>query len=332
MTLNRRSLLIMAVLCPAFAQNGVIPVSIGYTEPSALQAAPGQVATLFLYGIPLGLDGRLRFAQAVPGALPTSLAGISVRVFQSNSSALPSGIFAVRQIEQCGLSGTITADQACLLTLVKVQLPFEFVGDLLPGAQGSYTYQLPALFSIDVDGRPGRQFPLQPLPDNAHILTTCDASWDTSTSSVCDRQVYHSDGSIVTQDAPAQVGETLSVLHYGLGRPDPAIPTGQTSAVGVAATDPIPNHPRVTIGIEPNFLNALSSTPRATLNPRTATTTPVPITSAMLLSGQIGIYQVSFTIPAPSVALIPCGNGVRSNSLLLAATSQGVESMGLCIQ
>ena len=330
--MNRRFLLILAALCPAFAQNGVIPVALGYTEPSAFHAAPGQVATLFLYGIPFGPNGRLRSAQAEPGALPTSLAGISVRVFQSDSSGVPSGIFAVRQIEQCGLSGTITGDQACLLTLVKVQFPFEFAGDPVLQAEGTYANPLPALLSVDVDGRRGRVFPLQPLPDDSHILTTCDASWDTRTSSICDRQVYHPDGSAVTSDTPAQIGETLFMLFYGLGRTDPPVPTGQPSPEGVAATDPIPNRPRLTLGMEANFLNALSSTPRAMLNPETANTTPVPITSALLMPGQIGIYKVSFTIPAPDAPVTPCGNEVRSNSLLLATTSQGVESIGLCIQ
>jgi hypothetical protein len=87
----------------------------------------------------------------------------------------------------------------------------------------------------------------------------------------------------------------------------------------------------VTLGIEPNFLNAVSSSPRATINTRTAYANPVTITSSSLQSGQIGVYQVSFTVPAPNVPLLPCINGVRSNSLLFATTSQGVESMAICI-
>jgi len=325
-------LFIVAALCPAFAQNGVIPYAIGYTQPSAFRAAPGEVATLFLYGIPFGENGRNRSAQADAGMLPTNLAGISVRVFQGNSPGIPAGIFAVQQIEQCGLSGVVTGDQSCLLTMVKLQFPFEFTGDPVLQPDGTVTFQLPALISIDVDGHLGRLFPLQPLPDDSHILTTCDASWDTNPSSVCDRQVYHSDGSVVTQDKPANVGETLFLLFYGLGRTDPAVPTGTPSPAGVAATDPIQDHPRVTLGIEPNFLNAVSSSPRAIVNTSKAYAMPVTITSRSLQSGQIGVYQVSFTVPAPSLPLLPCGNGVRSNSLLYATTSQGVESMALCIQ
>jgi hypothetical protein len=329
--MKRQLLLIIACACQALAQNSVIPAAMGYTEPPVFQAAPGQVVTLFLFGVP-GLDGRLRSAQAPDGDLPTSLAGISMHVFQGDSPRVAAGIFAVRQLELCGLAGTITGDQSCLLTLVKIQFPYEFSGDPVLRDSGSYTYQLPALLSIDVDGRRGRQFPLQPIPDSGHILTTCDASWDTKTYSICDRLVYHADGSVVTPAAPANAGETVYVLYYGLGRTDPAIATGQVSPAGINATELIPDHPRVTLGIEANFLNALSSEPRQLFNPETAKATPVPVTSAVLAPGQIGIYQVSFIIPAPSDALIPCGGEVRSNSLLLASTSQGVESIGFCIQ
>lgn len=329
--MKRQLLLLIAVVCGAFAQNSAIPASIGYTEPSAFQAAPGQVVTLFLFNVPAGTDGRDRSAQAPDGNLPTKLAGISVRVFQADSPGAPAGIFAVRQIELCGLSGIIAGDQSCL-TLVKVQLPFEFAGDPVLRDSGDYTYPSPAWLTIDVDSRLGRLFSLQPIPDNGHILTTCDASWDTKTSSVCNRQVYHSDGSVVTRAAPASIGETLYVLYYGLGRTDPPVPAGQASPAGVSVTEPIPGRPRVTIGIETNFLNALSSGPRALLNPEMANTTAAPITSAVLMPGQIGIYQVSFTIPAPSDPVTPCGGDVLSNTLLLAATSQGVESIGFCVQ
>jgi hypothetical protein len=123
--------------------------------------------------------------------------------------------------------------------------------------------------------------------------------------------------------APASAGETVYVLYYGLGRTDLAVPIGQLSHAGVSATELTTDHPRLTLGIEAKFLNALSSRPRLLFNPEMAKTTPVPITSAVLVPGQIGIYQVSFTIPAPSDALIPCGGEVRSTSLLLASTSQG---------
>jgi len=330
--LKKRLLLIVGVVFPALAQSGALPIALDYTEPPAFLAAPGQVVTLFLDDVPPLPDGSLRRAEAASGDLPANLAGIAVRITQEGSPDMQAAIFAVRQQEPCGLSGLQAGDAGCLLTLVKIQVPFELVGDPVSSDQKTYSYALPAFLYIDVDGHRGRGFSLQPLPDNAHVLTTCDASWDTRTSSVCDRQVYHLDGSVVTQQAPAAIGETLYVLFYGLGRTDPAVATGKASPAEAAITDLIPNLPRVTLGIFTNFVNALSSARRIPFNPETSRASFVPIGSASLLAGQIGTYKLSFTIPAANEAIIPCGGEVRSNSIVLATTSQGVEGISLCVQ
>jgi hypothetical protein len=324
--------LLILTLCPLSAQNVALPISIGYTEPAPFRAAPGQVVTLFLDDISFGADGRFWSAQAGTGDLPQSLAGISVRITQLDGSETQAPIVAVQQKRLCGLSGLQTGDAGCLLTLVKAQIPFELPGDLVLSDQKIYTLPMPALISIDVDGRRGRGFPLQPVPDNGHVLTTCDASWDTSSSSVCDRQVFHSDGSLATRDAAAHAGETLSVLLYGLGRTDPMVQTGRPSPDGAVITDLIPNSPRVTLGVVTNFVNALSSAPRTAFNSETANATPLPITAASLLLDQIGIYKVSFTLPGLQNPIIPCGGDRRSNSLLFVSTSEGVEAIGLCVQ
>ena len=182
--------LFLPTLCPLFAQNVALPITMGYTEPAPFQAAPGQVVTLFLDDVSFGGDG-FRSAVASPGDLPQSLAGISVRITTLDGTDLIVPIFAVDQKQLCGLSGLQAGDAGCLLTRVKMQIPFEVTGDLVRGDQGSYKLPPPALISIDVDGRRGRGFPLQPVPDNAHVLTTCDASWETSNPSICERQVFH---------------------------------------------------------------------------------------------------------------------------------------------
>ena len=137
---------------------------------------------------------------------------------------------------------------------------------------------------------------------------------------------------MVTQNAPAKAGETLYVLSYGLGRTDPAVKTGHPSPDGAVITDLVPNSPRVALGLVPNFANALSSAPRAAFNPAVPNAIPLPITAASLLSQQIGIYRLSFILPIPKDPLIPCDGDIRSNSILLVTTSQGVETIGFCIQ
>ena len=124
----------------------------------------------------------------------------------------------------------------------------------------------------------------------------------------------------------------MLVLSYGLGATASPVLTGQISPAGVATTELLPGYPRVTAAIESNFLNASRSLPRMTFNPEIAKTIPAPIASASLLAGEVGIYQVNFTIPASNDPIIPCDSTVLSNSLLLVGTSQGVEGIALCVQ
>ena len=177
----------LPTLCPLFAQNVALPITIGYTEPAPFQVGARTGSHPISRQHLLGRRRSSRSAVAGPGDLPQSLAGISVRITTLDGTDLIAPIFAVDQKQLCGLSGLQAGDAGCLLTRVKMQIPFEVPGDLVRGDQGSYKLPPPALISIDVDGRRGRGFPLQPVPDNAHVLTTCDASWDTSNSSICDR-------------------------------------------------------------------------------------------------------------------------------------------------
>jgi len=150
-------LVVITFSCPVFAQSPAIPIAVGYSEPAPFQAAPGQVVTLFLDDIPSGVNGAVRSAQATVGDLPTSLAGVAVRITQLDGTELQAPIFAVRQDLKCGLSGVIAGDAACMLTVVKVQVPFELQGDLVL-RDGVYSTPFLAQLSIDVDGRRGRGF------------------------------------------------------------------------------------------------------------------------------------------------------------------------------
>ena len=67
--------LLIPTLCPLFAQNVALPISIGYTEPAPFQAAPGQVVTLFLDDISFGADGRFRSARPGPKICPKASQG-----------------------------------------------------------------------------------------------------------------------------------------------------------------------------------------------------------------------------------------------------------------
>jgi hypothetical protein len=67
--------LLIPTLCPLFAQNVALPITMGYTEPAPFQAAPGQVVTLFLDDISFGVDGRFRSARAALEICPKASQG-----------------------------------------------------------------------------------------------------------------------------------------------------------------------------------------------------------------------------------------------------------------
>ena len=325
-------LIVFGAWTPLFAQTSAVLAGAGYSSPAPFLIAPGQVLTLFVRGVPAAADGQLRSAQAgvTPFArLPITLAGLSVRVTQGPSFSQQVPIFAVRQENDCAQSGS--GDPACLLTSIKIQIPFEISGDVTVTETRQVTYSPVAQISIDVDGRAGRPFPAQPVPDNAHVLTTCDASWDTSPSSVCNRQVYHADGTPVDEKSPAGPGETVKVYAYGLGTTDPQVPSGVESPSGAAVTDLL-GSPRVTAPFQLNFLNALSSGPRLQNVGFSADTPVLPVTPAALAPGQIGAYQLNVSLPLSLSSYFLCGGEVHTNAILTIRTSQGSEGISLCVQ
>ena len=208
------SSLFLAALCPAFAQNAATLAAAGYSAPAPLQVAPGQVVTLFFHGV-VPLAGRqLRSGQAATVPLPATIAGLSARISQPKGPFLPVPLFAVRQENECDAS--LVSDPACLLTSVKVQIPFEVVGDVTVSPTGAITYAPVAQFTLRVDDEPSRTFPMQPVPDNAHVLTSCDINWDGDGQRLRSPS-YHSDGTAVSEANPSNA-ETVLVYAFGLGR------------------------------------------------------------------------------------------------------------------
>src|ERR1700753_685174 len=112
---------------PAFAQTSAILAGEGYTVPAPSPVTPGQVVTFFFRGIAPLPNGDLRSAQAAATPLPATLAGLSLRLSQANAVPTAVPLFAVRQENDC--SSTEAASPACLLTSVKLQIPFELTAD-----------------------------------------------------------------------------------------------------------------------------------------------------------------------------------------------------------
>jgi uncharacterized protein (TIGR03437 family) len=322
-------LLCLGTLGPAYSQSGAVLTAAGYSAPPPLQVAPGQVTTFFFRGIGALADGQLRNAQAASVPLPTNLAGLSLHMSQGQASGVAVPIFAVRQESECDSPQEVNA--TCLLTLVKLQVPFEIAGDVTPASPSGPTAPVLAplgQLTLEVDGQSGRAISLQPVPDNAHVLTSCDLSWDTKYSSACDRQVYHADGRLISATEPAKNGETVIVYVYGLGKPEGHVPSGDVSPAGAALGNV---SARVKASFD-NFVNIVSSVPRSV---RTDILPDFPIAAAGLTSGQVGLYQLNIRVPSSLTPAVTCGgfNGsIHSNAALYVSTSQGTEAVGLCVQ
>ena len=105
---------------------------IGYVDPSIMRVAPGQITTLFV----TGLKTVLASSVSAPGLpLPTTLAGISVTLNQSNIAARQVPLLAVQQLPVCDTGGaapaaTFSAD--CLITAITVQMPLELAIPVQP--------------------------------------------------------------------------------------------------------------------------------------------------------------------------------------------------------
>jgi len=104
-------------------------------------------------------NGFLRsgLAQSVP--LPATAAGLSVEIMQLPATVpFPLAILAVRQHNECE---EVTWRPICLLTAIRVQIPFELTPTV-------------AKLTVKEDGQASRTFLVRPIRDNAHVMTSCD--------------------------------------------------------------------------------------------------------------------------------------------------------------
>src|ERR1039457_970037 len=117
---------IIISLAQMFGQ-GITLAGAGYSDPSVIRVAPGQITTLFVTGLKTVLSSQPVNANVVP--LPTTLAGITVLLNQPGSQPTPVPLLSVQQVSVCSNGGVappasgLTAD--CLITAITVQIPFE---------------------------------------------------------------------------------------------------------------------------------------------------------------------------------------------------------------
>ena len=315
----------LGCLCAA-AQTGVTIAAVGYQDPQWLIVAPGQVVTIFFSGATIVLP-RTGALDAVIGAtelpLPTTLAGFAVGLSQLCDNLMPlpgfsSGplllpIFSVEQANHC-IGPTQAAD--CTLTAITVEV--------LPGLQvpsGLTPFSPTTTLTIMQDGMANNEFAVSVLPVNPHVLTLCDSSYMgrpgiEANNSACPSIVTHADGTLVDPSNPAQVGEALVLYAFGLGPTVPPVPAGMPAPVSLVST-------KVPYTLLFAYRSAgLSSTSADLSAPLFAGLTP----------GQVGLYQINFTVPMPSSAISDCSSPDGANLIVTLFNSIGYPLANLSIK
>jgi uncharacterized protein (TIGR03437 family) len=311
----------IALTYPAGAQ---LLTNASYGDPGLVRVAPGQVVPLFVTGLKTILSGR---QQAIALPLPTTISGISVTLQQTipaNSFQLP--ILALQQFNRCSAATTQTS--GCLITSITVQIPFDISVPIYVGGTAYGNLSSTSLI-IAENGVVSNSLSVLPMMAQVHILNSCDINGtEFEAGGPCFPLVTHLDGSVVLQDArtPGQPpmtntealpGETLVMYAYGLGAVSSAVPAGIAS----------PNAPAVlTAQIYLRYDYRPNASPSIAILDPSLSTVVQPL-FAGLTPGQVGLYQINFTIPpAPSGTQV-CIAPVESN-LTVSVTSSDGQSFG----
>jgi uncharacterized protein (TIGR03437 family) len=123
---------------------------------------------------------------------------------------------------------------------------------------------------------------VQLVPDQVHILQSCDSVVVTNRTSTCQPLIFHGDNSLVTTTSPGKQGETLVAYAVGMG----SAGTGSTNG-------PVPLQD-VIVGF--GFAEPGRFGPAVLTAPNIAAAAVKPVYAGMV-AGYPGLYQVNFKIP-----------------------------------
>lgn len=319
---------VMAVPLVAWSQASNTVVGAGYLSPVHVDAAPGQLITLFVEGVGSRLTAPV---WAGAGKLPTTLAGIAVTFTQGVAVAAP--ILEVAPISACSSPAPLAG--CGTLTAVTIQVPYEAVPPCLPLTPTGVCPLVvlpPARIVVSENGVAGAVTELNLYQDQIHVLNTCDimaggVGYGPFTGLRCQPIVTHMDGSLVTAASPAQPREKVAAFAVGLGETNPPAVTGQPVQVRV------PSNESIVIGFD--FTpNALPSRTQGSI---------ASSLFAGLIPGYPGFYEIDFVVPslaepvAPSFAcaapgtFVPGENVVQSNLTVNFMSAYSFDGAAICV-
>jgi hypothetical protein len=313
------------------AQNSLQVLGAGYALPGHL-IAPGQIVTLFVAGAKTVLPSNQQIQQATTIPFPTNLAGFSASISQytfPSPQLLP--ILSVQQVNNCRDQGT---RQTCIVTALTVQIPTP-----PPDTSGGDTFGILPTVQISVieNGTTSDSFYANLAPQVVHVLTTCDSLSQVVNQcplpcrgiSSCSPKITHADGTIVSPESPANVGETLVLYAVGLGDSTPPV---QVNAV-TPTPAPVPVNSKY-IMMQYSYL----IDPEALPSPLAGPAVPASVTFSGLTPGEIGLYQVNFKVPAPSANASNCYDPKRltdnsyTNLTLVLTGVATTDSVKICVK
>jgi uncharacterized protein (TIGR03437 family) len=286
----------------------------GYTAPSPVSVAPGQIATFYVQ---------------VPNGASANIIRVTLQQGSTNTNV---PLKSVRTISECPNNAGTSQPSCASLLAVTVQMPYELVPYCpLCARPVSAT---PPMLIINQGGQAPAAIELNPLADQVHVLTTCDVALGAVpqpnyTGLPCAPLVTHLDGTLVSASAPANFGEAVTAWVFGLGQTNPAASTGEPAKMAPAVQ---------TFNLNFNYaLNALATKPVQT-SPDRILIHPL---YAGLAPGYVGLYQVNFTIPpGPQNGIAHCalpgffaqGSNVPQSNLTVSIGGQfSFDGAGICV-
>lgn len=272
----------------------------------AVQGAPGQLMLLTVYNLKTQVPHPTLAVRESDGRPVTSLYGISAELVQGDPiTVTPLELRAIQQ-GYCG------GGEACsTITSLTLQLPL-FLD------RGTRTF--PSI-RIRENGESAGAVLLALVPDNIHVLNTCDATMITVGGSgsvppdICTPAVLVN-GRLNSLYNLVRAGDQVALWAYGLGLLN-------RSASDVSLNAPFTGSSDVLINFD--------------FRPNAPASPPVPgfgATSQPTYVGYAGAgtYQVNFAIPLVPSSLPACdGNRITSNLTVTIAGQNSWDAAQLCV-
>lgn len=274
----------------------------GYRNTSpVIEAAPGQVLIVSLYGAKARLTEPVSGRPVPPNLLATTVGGFSAQLVQSQTRTAV-GIYGVTQ-SSCP-SSAVPCEPVTNITL---QVPFQL---LTSQASNSYAgLEFKEVDTVLV------QFPVRPVSDKVHVISSCDESliyysvFGGENLTACTGAAVRPRGGLITPSNPVHPGEPLVAFAYGMGDATP-------SPLSVPFQAGLTKQPFI-----------LRYAPAG--GPAYWAQAP----DGVSLTASNGTYEIHFTVPPlPASPLPPCGqNGIYGNIKVSVSGMHSTDTFDLCV-